>query len=396
MPSTRRISITSEGWYYLALLGLLLLGAMLREINLLLLLSALLAGPMLLGWRLVVLTLRGLGIRRRMPRGVCAGDLLIVNLEVTNSRRRITSWALVAEEQILRMNGAREAPVRPAVFFSHIGAGQTRQREYRGRLPRRGRYRVGPLKISTRFPFGLFRGTVTVDQVDTLTVYPRLGRLTAAWRSRHRESHEGTQRRQQGQARMSGDFYGVREWQNGDSRRWIHWRSSARHNMLVVRQFEQQRHRDVAVLLDLWEPARPRTVDRENVELAISFAATVVADACRRGGSNLLLAIGTRTIDLAGGAASPPVMEELMSRLALAEAAPAASLANLVDTVMPRTNSDAEIVVITPRILAGENAAAMAAVQRHIERTPGRRLLTVSSATDQLEQFFQLEKLPET
>ncbi len=389
MLHRRRISLTSEGQYYLVLISLLLIGAMLREINLLLLLSALLAGPMFLGWRLVLITLRGLKIRRKMPRGVCAGDLLIVNLEVTNSRRKNTSWALVAEEQIVRMNGSREAPVRPAVFFSHIQAGQTRQREYRGRLPRRGRYRVGPLKISTRFPFGLFRGTITVDQVDTLMVYPRLGRLTAAWRSRHRESHEGTQRRKQGQARMSGDFYGVREWQSGDSRRWIHWRSSARHNMLVVRQFEQQRHRDVAVLLDLWVPARPKTAERENVELAVSFAATVIADACRRGGGNLLMAVGAETIQLAGGAASPPVMEEVMAQLALAEATPAASLARLVDAVLPKTSSDAEIVVITSRSLTGENSA-MAVLERHSQRAPNRRVLTVSTTTDKLDEFFHL------
>jgi uncharacterized protein (DUF58 family) len=390
MSRTRRISITHEGWYYLVLLGVLLVGAMLREINLLLLLAALLAGPLFLCWRLVLITLRGLKIRRKMPRGVCAGDLLIVNLEVTNSRRKVTSWALVAEEQIVRINGAREAPVKPAVFFSHIQAGQTRQREYRGRLPQRGRYRVGPLKISTRFPFGLFRGIVTMDQVDTLTVYPQLGRLTAAWRSRHRESHEGTQRRKRGPARMSGDFYGVREWQSGDSRRWIHWRSSARHNTLVVRQFEQQRHRDVAVLLDLWEPSRPSTADRENVELAISFAATVVADACRRGGSNLLMAIGADTIELTGGAASPPVMEEIMAQLALAEATSEASLAGLVDAVMPKTNSDAEIVVITSRELNDQSAADLAALERHNERAPARRVLSVSTATDKLDELFHL------
>ena len=390
MPLNRRVSMTPEGGYYLALIGALLIGAMLREINLLLLLSALLAGPLFLCWRLVLTTLRGLKIRRRMPRGVCAGDLLIVNLEVTNERPKTTSWALVAEEEIVRLNGSREAPVKPAVFFSHIQAGQTRRREYRGRLPQRGRYRVGPLKISTRFPFGLFRGVVTVDQVETLTVYPKLGRLTAAWRSRHRESHDGTQRRRQGQARMSGDFYGVREWKSGDSRRWIHWRSSARHNTLVVRQFEQQRHRDVAVLLDLWEPDRPTTAHRENVELAISFAATVVSDACRRGGSNLLVAIGAETIELAGGAASPPVMEDVMAQLALAESTPTASLAKLVDAVMPKTNSDAEIVVITPRELTEEDAAVAALLERRNERAPARRVLTVSTATDKLDEFFHL------
>ena len=189
---------------------------------------------------------------------------------------------------------------------------------------------------------------------------------------------------------MSGDFYGVREWQSGDSRRWIHWRSSARHNTLVVRQFEQQRHRDVAVLLDLWEPNRPTTIDRENVELAISFAATVVSDACRRGGSNLLMAIGSGNIELAGGAASPPVMEEVMAQLALAEATPSASLMKLVDAVMPKTNSDAEIVVITSRDLTNEDPAIVAALESRSEQAQTRHVLTVSTATDKLDEFFHL------
>lgn len=385
----RRISITSEGWYYLVLLAFLLAAAMLREINLLLLLAALLSGPMLLCWRLVVITLRGLEVRRQMPRGVCAGDLLVVDLEVANRRKRTTSWALVVEEEIVRLNGADEAPVRPAVFFSHVEPGDTRRREYRGRLPQRGRYRVGPLKLSTRFPFGLFRGTLIDSRVDTLTVYPRLGRLTAAWRSRRRESHEGTQRRQLGQARASGDFFGVREWQAGDSSRWVHWRSSARHQKLVVRQFEQQRHRDVAVLLDLWQPAGARAADRENVELAISFAATIVADACRRGGSNLLVAIGGEGLGLCGGSASPPVMEEIMAQLAVAEASPAASLAGLASTVMPKVSADAEVVVISTRKLAGEHAEVMAAIRRRSRRGPARRLVAVSTAEEELNEYYQ-------
>lgn len=385
----RRISITSEGWYYLVLLAFLLAAAMLREINLLLLLAALLSGPMLLCWRLVVITLRGLEVRRQMPRGVCAGDLLVVDLEVANRRKRTTSWALVVEEEIVRLNGADEAPVRPAVFFSHVEPGDTRRREYRGRLPQRGRYRVGPLKLSTRFPFGLFRGTLIDSRVDTLTVYPRLGRLAAAWRSRRRESHEGTQRRQLGQARASGDFFGVREWQAGDSSRWVHWRSSARHQKLVVRQFEQQRHRDVAVLLDLWQPAGARAADRENVELAISFAATIVADACRRGGSNLLVAIGGEGLDLCGGSASPPVMEEIMAQLAVAEASPAASLAGLASTVMPKVSADAEVVVISTRKLAGEHAEVMAAIRRRSRRGPARRLVAVSTAEEELNEYYQ-------
>jgi uncharacterized protein (DUF58 family) len=47
------------------------------------------------------------------------------------------------------------------------------------------------------------------------------------------------------------DFYGLREYQMGDPRRWINWRASARHMQeLFVNQFEQERIADVGIILD--------------------------------------------------------------------------------------------------------------------------------------------------
>ena len=177
----------------------------------------------------------------------------------------------------------------PSVYFSYVAAGQSRCRTYRGRLPQRGRYRFSPPAVSTRFPFGLFRRTVFAGPADTLIVFPRLGRLTRRWLARQHETFEGASRRERRYGPLSGDFFGVRPWQSGDSRRHVHWRSTAQHQSLVVRQFDRQRNPDVAILLDLWQPKRPLAEHLENVELAVSFAATVVADTCRKGGGNLLV-----------------------------------------------------------------------------------------------------------
>lgn len=55
-------------------------------------------------------------------------------------------------------------------------------------------------------------------------------------------------------ARVAGsgvDFYGLRDYQPGDPRRWINWRASARHEQqLFVNQFEQERIADVGIILD--------------------------------------------------------------------------------------------------------------------------------------------------
>jgi uncharacterized protein (DUF58 family) len=60
-------------------------------------------------------------------------------------------------------------------------------------------------------------------------------------------------------ARLGGsgtDFFGVREYQLGDPRRWINWRVSARHSeMLFTNEFERERIADVGLILD----ARQRT-----------------------------------------------------------------------------------------------------------------------------------------
>ena len=154
----------------------------------------------------------------------------------------------------------------------------------------RGRYQFGPVRLSTRFPFGLFSRTITVGESETLIVLPRLGRLTEGWAARRLEAFAGADRRRR-RSGPEGDFYGVREWRSGDGRRLIHWRSSARLGKLVVRQFERPRSRDVAVVLDLWQPEPATAEHLENVELAVSFAATVLADLCRQGGSNVYLAL---------------------------------------------------------------------------------------------------------
>jgi len=47
------------------------------------------------------------------------------------------------------------------------------------------------------------------------------------------------------------DFFGLREYQMGDPRRWINWRASARQDEhWFVNQFEQERIADVGIILD--------------------------------------------------------------------------------------------------------------------------------------------------
>jgi len=78
-----------------------------------------------------------------------------------------------------------------------------------------------------------------------------------------------------------------------------------------------------------------------------------------------------------------------MSRLAVAEASPDTNLTELVDSVIPKTNLDAEVVVISSREMAGEFSKTVALLEQKSRRAPARRVLTISTADDQLKKYFE-------
>jgi len=337
--------------------------------------------------------LAGLEVERKLPSGVCAGDLLVVNVGLHNTRRRLGSWAVAVQDEVRAEAGpGRGRSIRPTVFFLYVPARRSRAGVYRGRLTQRGRYRFGPTRVSTRFPFGLFERRFTLNETHTLVVAPRLGRLTRRWITRHHEAFEGTQRREQRASRATGEFFGAREWRPGDSRRWIHWRSSARHGKLIVRQFEQQRNRDVAVLVDLWRPDRPDAAALENVELAISFAATVVADLCRKGGSNVVLGTTGGEPACAGGPASVALMQGAMERLAVAEASAEDRLPGLLDRALGQIEPGTEVILVSTRPNDLSDAERFPMLWRDpAGRAMARRIRTIDASAEELAEYFQVE-----
>ncbi len=349
MPRRGRTAICPEGWYLVFLLVTVGTWAILREANLLLIAVGMLFGPLVLNWRLAVATLRDIQVRRRVGTGVYAGGWLTVEVELHNSRRRLGAWMLVVRDWVEREASLGESErLRPRILFPYVRAGDSQRQIYRISLQRRGRYRVGPLVVSTRFPFGLFRRTFEIDENEGAVVYPRLGRFSTAWRQGYQEAPQG-QRGIQRPTRAVGDFFAVRPWQSGDSVRYVHWRGTARHGQLMVRQFEQPGEHNTALLLDLWQPATPTEKQLENVELAVSFAATLIADTCRAQRSRLLLAIGGPKPVCVSGIAASSLMRDALEKLAVAEASPEDWRTELFETAIRHIGSAEEIVLVSTR-----------------------------------------------
>ncbi len=114
----------------------------------------------------------------------------------------------------------------------------------------RGRFQLGPISIASGDPFGLFVFQRQVRNTGaSIVVYPMTVDLPsfAAAVGQLRGGESQFQRTHF----VTTDAFGVREYAPGDSFNRIHWPSSARHDKLIVKEFELDPLSDVWILLDM-------------------------------------------------------------------------------------------------------------------------------------------------
>lgn len=389
LGAKRQTAICREGVYYLLVLAFVSCGALLRDINLLVVMAGMLVGPLLYNWRAVVVALRELRVERKVPEAICAGEPLTVALALSNGQGRAARRMLVVEDLIQHdPPGPRDERRRPAVLFPLVPAGETRHATYTGRLDRRGRYRFGPLTLSTRFPLGLVRRIVQIERQDALLVYPRLGRLSLKWSHLRRDRLVGSQPMRRQRGTRDAEFFGLRPWRSGDSQRDIHWRTTARRGEVMVRQFEQQRDEDLLLLVDLWQSDAPDAAELERVEKTVGFAATAVVDLCRRGGGQLALGVVGADKSFARGVASQGLRGELMETLALAAAGSKHRLADLLSEALEAAGPGTMTVIVSTRpasLADAELSSELAA------RLGGSQVVTIDAGGEELNDYFQWE-----
>jgi uncharacterized repeat protein (TIGR01451 family) len=115
---------------------------------------------------------------------------------------------------------------------------------------RRGYYGLKKVHATVREHLGL--GTLEQDLMTDgqLFIQPPVLRLRrVAIQPRRTRIYSGTIPARQGGSGV--EFFGVREYQQGDSPRWINWRATARYPQDVFsNEFEQERAADVGLILD--------------------------------------------------------------------------------------------------------------------------------------------------
>jgi len=114
----------------------------------------------------------------------------------------------------------------------------------------RGNYAFESIQVEARDTLGLVRQKKALETAGQLFIFPGVQRLKyVAIRPRRTRVYAGTI-----PARAGGvgtEFFGVRDYQPGDSPRAINWRASARHfETLYSNEYHQERVADVGIVLD--------------------------------------------------------------------------------------------------------------------------------------------------
>jgi uncharacterized protein (DUF58 family) len=204
--------------------------------------------------------------RRLSDVRVLPGTRVNVVVDLENRSVGPTSFLLLED----RLPPALGRPARLVV----VGVGgRTGQRVSYSVLPQaRGRYGIGPLSVDISDPFGLTRRRLDFDERDELLVTPEIEDLSTPPDPSQGPSFGLSRARQL--LRTGQDYYTMREYQEGDDLRRIHWPSVAKTGELMIRQDEATRRANGLVFLDNRQPALGQS-HTQAFERAVSAVASV-------------------------------------------------------------------------------------------------------------------------
>jgi uncharacterized protein (DUF58 family) len=150
------------------------------------------------------------------------------------------------------------------------------------RLPR-GRYVFEESTALVEDPLGLDRLELELPAPGALLVYPRLVELERLFSESGAYAHDG--RRLLLRRPAGFDLHSVREYEQGESLRRVHWPSTAKRGQLMVKELEDSPRDEIAVVLDV----DPAAVVGESFDLQVRAAGSILLAHSRRGRRALLV-----------------------------------------------------------------------------------------------------------
>ena len=275
-------------------------------------LAALLIGAVAAGLVLPVRATRGVVVERRAPEEVHQGDEAIVDV-VVHGGRHVTRRGLLVHDRFLEPTDLWVGTVRPGEQVEVTTMRMARDR---------GVHRTEPVSVRSSAPFGVAERRRRVEAGGpTTTVLPAvepLGPLPFVRAAPTTELAMHTAPR-----RGHGpEYLGIREYRPGDSMRHVHWASTARTGAMMVREFEQEQTRRLAIVIDAGRDGRSGDDPFSALDRVCSAAASIALAALAQGHGARLVSGELEDVDILSRADEHELLERLANVTAEPETMP--------------------------------------------------------------------------
>ncbi len=217
-----------------------------------------------------------LSVKREMRFGWAqVGDRLEERITLTNPGIAPALWIEIIDHS--------DIPGYNASVVSYVSSRSKNQCKTQGVCTRRGLFTLGPTSILTGDPFGIYRVRVHDPASATLMVTPPVVPLPLIEVAPGGRTGEGRPFANAPERTVSAST--VREYQPGDSLRWIHWRTSARRDEVFIRIFDGTPAGDWWIFVDMQANVQVGEGWDSTLEHGIVLAASLADRGLRTGQS---------------------------------------------------------------------------------------------------------------
>ena len=245
---------------YIAVTLLLGFAAVNTGNNLLYLMVSALLGFMAVSGVLGRWNLARLSLRCLPPEEVYDGVPTLLGIELANRRRRLPACLLE-----VTMAGER-------VLFPLVGPGRDQRKVLPATLHGRGYRDLPALEVRSRFPVNFFIRRMPIAVAEPVLVFPAPRPCPAAVPAGPAGAHGGTAQQRRG---VEGEVSRIGEYRGGEPLKLIHWKLSARHDQLKVKELGTTAQ--LPVVLDL------ATLPGADLEARLRCACWLVGQLLRAG-----------------------------------------------------------------------------------------------------------------
>jgi uncharacterized protein (DUF58 family) len=279
-----RVDFSLTGLIYCAMMMFMGLAAINSQANLLFGVFGLMIGILLISATICRVVLLGLRVERVIPEYAAVGQTATIQYNFINTKRLWPSLSVCLAE----LEGAEAFVAQPQAYMLHAAPGKSARVPITVTPKRRGLHKLSSYQISTSFPFGFVKRAFVGRSEDTILIYPSLGTVSPRLLSLCRSAERGGANMK---PRPNGadEFYGVKEFREGENPRWIYWKRSARTGQLVSREMVQISPPRLLLVLDNFIES-PTLAQHIAVEKAIAMAASLASRAMDSG-----MAVGLST-----------------------------------------------------------------------------------------------------